>query len=106
MNNQRRRSTHIPRYAAALFQFASASPYASEQLADRLAHARVTGPHSPGEHDVAGQPATFAAPSQAEQALMASLGVQFDGRSFLFAGFRYARLADALNDARRARGPD
>jgi hypothetical protein len=82
--------------------------YGHEQLADGLAYARVTGPQHPGEHDVdrTGQPATFLAPTQAEQALMASLGVQFDGRSFVFAGFRYARLADALNDARRARGPD
>jgi hypothetical protein len=33
---------------------------------------------------------------------MAPLGIQFDGRAFRFAGYRYDRLADAVNYARRA----
>jgi hypothetical protein len=42
------------------------------------------------------------APTEAERALMAPLGIQFDGRAFRFAGYRYDRLADAVSYARRA----
>ena len=46
------------------------------------------------------------APTDAERALMAPLGIQFDGRAFCFAGSRYDRLADAVSNARRANTTD
>jgi hypothetical protein len=46
--------------------------------------------------------ASFSAPSVADCALMATWNIHFDGRAFCFAGYRYKRLADAVNDARRA----
>ena len=42
------------------------------------------------------------APTDAERALMAPWGIQFDGRAFRFAGHCHARLADAMSYARRA----
>jgi hypothetical protein len=47
-----------------------------------------------------------AAPTGTERVLMASLGIQFDGRTFRFAGCRYDRLTDAVNHARRADATD
>ena len=38
-----------------------------------------------------------------EREVMATQGVQFDGRVYRYAGFIYDRLADALNQARRMR---
>lgn len=81
--------------------------YRYEQLGDALAYAHV-GRSRPGAHE---GPApflhkAFAAPTDTERALMASLGIQFDGRTFRFAGYRYDRLADAVNYARRANATD
>jgi hypothetical protein len=45
---------------------------------------------------------SLSAPSEADQAAMAAWSIRFDGRAYLFAGYRYNRLADAMNDARRA----
>jgi hypothetical protein len=42
------------------------------------------------------------APTPGEQAVMAAHGIQFDGRGFRFAGFRYDRLIDAVRQSRRA----
>lgn len=42
---------------------------------------------------------------EADQALMASLDIVFDGRAFWFAGSRHERLADAVAHARRAGMP-
>jgi hypothetical protein len=44
----------------------------------------------------------------AECELMAAWHIEFDGRVFCFAGYRYKRLADAVEDARRTspQGPD
>lgn len=44
----------------------------------------------------------FSAPSAADRASMAAWNIHFDGRAFCFAGYRYKRLTDAMNDARRA----
>ncbi len=46
------------------------------------------------------------APTDADRALMATLGIQFDGYAFCFAGSRYDRLADAVAYARRANAAD
>ena len=81
--------------------------YRYEQLGDALAYARLTGGRSGEENGPAPflrKP--FVAPTDAERALMGPLGIQFDGRAFCFAGYRYDRLADAVKYARRANGPD
>ena len=81
--------------------------YLFEQLGDALAYARLTHAR-PDEEDDGGPPRhhrAFVPPTDAEQALMASLGIQFDGRAFRFAGYRYDRLANAVNYARQANGP-
>lgn len=76
--------------------------YRYDQLTDALAQARVTGAQPTAEAAVHGQHGPRPMPAPAEQALMASLGIQFDGCAFRFAGYRYERLADALVEARRA----
>lgn len=78
--------------------------YRYERLADAIAYARLTRSRPARENEVAPpwRRNTLEAPNDSEQALMASLGIQFDGRAFRFAGFRYDRLADAVNYARRA----
>jgi hypothetical protein len=76
--------------------------YRYERLADALAYARLVMSR-PGADD---GPAPFlhkpvASPTDAERTLMISLGIEFDGRVFRFASYRYDRLADAVNYARR-----
>ena len=83
------------------------SGYRYEQMGDALAHARRTRPGA-NEGNDGGEPApapVCVPPTESEQVVMASLGIQFDGRAFSFAGFRYHRLADAVLYARRADGP-
>ena len=44
---------------------------------------------------------TFAAATDAQRALMASLGIRFDDGAYRFGGFRYDELSDAVNHAQR-----
>lgn len=130
MSNQHRRSRDLPQQSAAADPPSQAggpppgederqgaesgarreggdAGYRYEQMGDALAHARRTRPGA-NEGDDGGQPAPApvgAPPTDAEQVLMASLGIQFDGRAYSFAGFRYHRLADAVLYARQADGP-
>lgn len=78
--------------------------YRYEQLADSVAYALLIGATPGEEEDIARPPHRNAivAPDDADWALMASLGIQFDGRAFRFAEYRYDRLKDAVNSARRA----
>jgi hypothetical protein len=79
--------------------------YRYEQLGEGLAHGRRTR-SLPDEPDGSPrQPREFRPPTEAEQMLMASLGIQFDGHAYCFAGYRYDRLADAVKYARQANGP-
>jgi hypothetical protein len=79
--------------------------YRYEQLGEGLAYARRTR-SLPDEPDGSPrQPREFRPPTEAEQMLMASLGIQFDGACYSFAGYRYDRLADAVKYARQANGP-
>lgn len=78
--------------------------YRYEQLGDALTHARQSRSGPDEGNDGHPRPASVP-PTNSEQTLMASLGIQYDGRSFRFAGFRYDRLADAVLYARRAEGP-
>jgi hypothetical protein len=47
-------------------------------------------------------PAPARAPTQPERIVMAAHGIQFDGRGFRFAGYRYHWLADAVRQSRMA----
>ena len=77
--------------------------YHYERLADALAYARLKRLAPEGED---ASPPTrsraWVAPSEKDRALMASLGIEFDGRAFRFGEYRYDRLADAVSSARRA----
>jgi hypothetical protein len=77
--------------------------YRYEQLADAVAYALLRQAPLVEEEDVARPPHrdSVVAPSDAEWALMTSLGIQFDGRAFRFAGTRYNTLKKAVNSARR-----
>jgi hypothetical protein len=77
--------------------------YRYEQLADAVAYAFLRGATPVEEEDVARPPHrdSIVAPNDAEWALMTSLGIQFDGRAFRFAGSRYTRLKEAVESVRR-----
>lgn len=80
--------------------------YRYERLADAIAYAQLV--RSRGLADVVPSPRPcrpLVPPSVADEALMASLGIQFDGRQFRFGSFRYDRLPDAVNYARRVTPP-
>jgi hypothetical protein len=78
--------------------------YRYERLTDALAYARLRR-LMPGREDdsPARRPRPLTAPSEDDRALMASLGIEFDGRAFRFADYRYDRLEDAVSSARRSR---
>lgn len=79
--------------------------YCYEALGDALAYARLARSRPGTDEGPAPSPHKHvAAPTDAERALISSLGIQFDGRAFRFAGYRYDRLADAVSYARRANG--
>lgn len=77
--------------------------YRYERLADALAYARLRR-RTPEREDVspARRPRPLTALSEDDRALMASLGIEFDGRAFRLGEYRYDRLADAVSSARRA----
>jgi len=80
--------------------------YHYEELDDAVAYARITQFRpTAGEADrgLRLQRARSAGPTVGEREVMATQGVQFDGRVYRYAGFIYDRLADALNQARRMR---
>jgi len=83
MSRKNRQPTQLAQYATAVDVFTS------------------EGGHLPS---AVGNPCP--APTDAERALMAPLGIQFDGRAFRFAGNHYDRLADAVSYARRANAAD
>jgi len=82
--------------------------YRYEQLADAVAYALLRGATPVEEEDVARPPHrdSIVAPNDAEWALMTSLGIQFDGRAFRFAGSRYTRLIEAVNSVRRVQAAE
>jgi hypothetical protein len=76
--------------------------YRYAQLTDAVAYARLLRSH-PEQQDAGGPPRrarTITVPGEAEQALMASLGIAFEAGAFHFRGFRYDLLADAVSYAR------
>ena len=66
--------------------------YAS-QMRDRPWQADAGGSFVPGQRP--------AALTDAQHALMASLGIRFDDGAYRFGDFRYDRLSDAVNYAKR-----
>jgi hypothetical protein len=93
------------RVAAGPLANADGARYRYEQLSEGLAHGRSTRSLADEPPGTQRQPREFRPPTGAEQALMASLGIQFDGQAYSFAGYRYDRLADAVKFARQAQGP-
>lgn len=81
--------------------------YRYDRLADAINYARLEQARS-GEKAPAGQPewAEPLQPTDAERRLMAELGITFDGRAYIYDGYRYDHCQDAANYARlkRARG--
>lgn len=76
--------------------------YRYERLAEAVAYARLLRSH-PGQEDAGGPPRrarTVAVPTEADRALMESLGIGFESGAFHFRGFRYDLLADAVTYAR------
>ena len=78
--------------------------YRYDRLEDAVAYAVLTGSR-PGREDTIGtftQRKSFAWPTDAEEALMVSLGICFDRGTYRFESFRYDELSDAVNYAKRA----
>ena len=78
--------------------------YRYQELDDAVAYARIARSRPDGGAGDRGpglQRQRAAAPTVRELEVMATHGVQFDGRAYLYAGFRYDRLVDALNQVRR-----
>jgi hypothetical protein len=79
--------------------------YRYGRLADAVAYASLMGSR-PTQKDAGGpfmQRKAFAVPTDAEQALMATLAIDFDDGAYRFEGFRYDGLADAVNYAKLTR---
>jgi hypothetical protein len=78
--------------------------YRYDRLEDAVAYASLMSTR-PGQEDTVGtfkQGKTLAWPTDAEQALMASLGIRFDHGAYRFEDFRYDQLSDAVNYAKLA----
>ena len=79
--------------------------YRYDKWEDAVAYARLMRDR-PEQHDAGGSfaPGKRSAPTtDAEQALMTSLGIRFDAGAYRFEGFRYDALSDAVNYATRSR---
>ena len=79
------------------------SGYRYDRLEDAVAYARLVG-SQPGRVDTVGafaQGNAPAWPTDAEQALMVSLGIRFDEGAYRFESFRYDKLSDAVNYAKQ-----
>jgi len=77
--------------------------YRYDRWEDAVAYARLLR-NRPSQIDaaVALAPGRERVPSDTDQALMASLGIRFDGRAYRFGDYRYDQLSDAVTYARRA----
>lgn len=79
--------------------------YRYDRWEDAVAYASL-GRDRPGQVDAGGPfaPGKRPAPTtDAEHALMTSLGIRFDDGTYRFEGFRYDKLADAVNYATRSK---
>ena len=75
--------------------------YRYDRLADAVSYARLV--RSRAQTDPAGpftQDSSFAPPTEAQRALMATHDIDFDGCAYRFNGFRYEVLSDAINYAK------
>jgi hypothetical protein len=78
--------------------------YRYDKWQDAVAYASLMRAR-PGQVDTGGPfaPGKRSAPTtDAEHALMTSLGIRFDDGAYRFEGFRYDELSDAVNYAKRA----
>ncbi|NRF70189.1 hypothetical protein HLB44_24585 [Aquincola sp. S2] len=79
--------------------------YRYDRLEEAVAYAGLVRSR-PTQLDAGGpfrQIRTLAVPTDAQRALMATLGIEFADGAFRFAGFRYESLADAVNYAKLTR---
>jgi hypothetical protein len=77
--------------------------YRYDRLEDAVAYARLVD-STPGRAETIGtyaQGDPLARPTDAEQALMVSLGIRFDEGAYRFESFRYDKLSDAVNYAKQ-----
>ena len=80
--------------------------YRYDRLEDAVAYAILTGSR-PAREDTVGtytQGKSFIGPTDAEEAIMVSLGIRFDHGAYRFESFRYDELSDAVNYAKLAPG--
>ena len=78
--------------------------YRYQELDDAIAYARIARSRPDGGAGDRGpglQRIRAAGPTAHEREVMATHGIQFDGRAYLYAGFRYDCLIDAINQVRR-----
>lgn len=104
MSRRHRNATELAQYAAAVEVFTAEGGHLPPEAAER--QRAEPGVRRDGSDYCYEGCKPLAEPTGAERVLMASLGIQFDGRAFRFAGYRCTRLADAVNYARRANATD
>jgi hypothetical protein len=85
--------------------------YRYELLSDAIAYAEIVRARSSRPSQQPDQPAFEKsddpqAPSAADQQLMQELSISFENYSFVFEGFRYDQMTDAVNYARHRRELD
>jgi hypothetical protein len=74
-----------------------------DQRSDAMAYASLmqSRPAQFDKGNTMAPPPGFSAPSEAQRALMATLGIELGDHAYRFEGFRYDRLADAVAYARQ-----
>jgi hypothetical protein len=74
-----------------------------DQRSDAMAYASLmqSRPEQFDKGNTMAPPPGFSPPSEAQRALMASLGIELGDHAYRFEGFRYDRLADAVAYARQ-----
>lgn len=78
--------------------------YRYDRLADAIGYARLERAR-PGWQPIAGEPRWLPPlqPTEADRRLMAEFAIAFDGKCYVFDGYRYDHCADAANYARLRR---
>ena len=80
--------------------------YRYDRREDALAYARIARARGEVPASSGASPLEYQSPGPADTALMAELGIKLDERGgYRFGIYRYDRLADALNSAKRALRP-
>jgi hypothetical protein len=74
-----------------------------DQRSDAMAYASLmqSRPEQFDKGNTMAPPPGFSPPTEAQRALMATLGIELGNRAYRFEGFRYDRLSDAVAYARQ-----